>query len=143
YSGRVSLGHSGFVLIGAYVAGVLITRGAAGYAPHPAVAILVAMAASGVLGYLVGLPALRLSGPYLVTVTLGFAFAVPVLLKWDPAAAVSGGATGLVIRQPRPPVAFDWLSNAEWRYYVVAVPALLVAAAMWRLTHSRFGRALI
>lgn len=144
YSGQISLGHSGFVLFGAYVAGILLEKGFFGHSVHPALAMLAAAAASGTLGLVVGVPALRLSGPYLAIVTLGFALAVPVMLKWSKVFDLTGGSQGIVISQPRPPGVFDDLmSTAEWRYVLIVVPALVLALLAWNITRSRFGRALV
>ena len=144
YSGQISIGHSGFVLLGAYVAALLLDRGVLGQGVHPMPAVLVAAGFSGALGYIVGIPALRLSGPYLAIVTVGFALSVPAVLKWDALADLTGGIQGVLVQQPRPPEALATdVTPGRWRYIVIAAPAVLAGAVAWNLAHSRFGRALV
>lgn len=144
YSGQISLGHSGFALAGAYTTGILLEKGVLGQTVHPVLAVLAATAVSGVAGVALGVPALRLRGPYLAIVTLGFALVVPVLLKWSTLFDLTGGSQGIVVGQPHVPdfLGFD-LSPARWRYYIIALPALGLAFIAWNLTRSRFGRALV
>ena len=68
YTGLVSLGHAAFLGIGAYAAGFLQSTGVPFIVYFPAAALI-----TGVVGVLVGLPALRLTGIYLAIATLAFA----------------------------------------------------------------------
>jgi len=76
-SGQVSLGHSAFFAIGAYVAAILMEHGGLAYP----LTLPIAGAACFVLGFAFGLPALRLSGVYLALATFSLALAMPQLLK--------------------------------------------------------------
>src|SRR5437870_13571247 len=68
YAGQVSLGHAAFFAIGAYTAAVLAES-----ARSPSVLCMVTAAAfTAVVGFLLGLPCLRLTGLYLAMATLGF-----------------------------------------------------------------------
>jgi branched-chain amino acid transport system permease protein len=82
-TGQFSLGHAGFMAIGAYVGGYVSVLGSARLdLPQPvifALALLAAAAFSGLAGYVVGLPSLRLRGDYLAIVTLGFGEIIRVL----------------------------------------------------------------
>ena len=82
-TGQFSLGHAGFMAIGAYVGGYVSVLGQQRLAlPQPAIftiALLAAAAFSGLAGYVVGLPSLRLRGDYLAIVTLGFGEIIRVL----------------------------------------------------------------
>ena len=73
--GELSLGHAGFMGIGAFT-GIIIATVTAGVIPNAAVRLAVAMLAGGVmagiLGFLIGIPVLRLRGDYLAIVTLAF-----------------------------------------------------------------------
>jgi branched-chain amino acid transport system permease protein len=77
FTGQFSLGHAGFMAVGAYTS-AKITLAFAGTVAGPfqqavfAVALLAGMATAAVAGLLVGMPSLRLRGDYLAIVTLGF-----------------------------------------------------------------------
>jgi len=134
YTGQISLGHAGFVALGAYTAGILAARL---HLPWP-----VAMAAGGVVaaffGFLVGIPALRLTGPYLTIATLGFGIAVnQVLTNWD---ALSGGRSGLFL--PKLAVAGVRLRDHHIYYLFAALAAALVWVA-FNLARSHIGRAFV
>jgi branched-chain amino acid transport system permease protein len=135
YTGQISLGHAGFVAIGAYAHGLLLTRLGWGFGP----AFLAAAGLSGVAGSLVGLPALRLTGPYLAVATLGFGLAVHQgLVNWE---ALSGGRSGLFF--PEVSVLGRSLRDERVLYWVVlAVVAFLVLVAC-RLVRSYIGRAFV
>lgn len=67
FTGQFSIGHAGFMAVGAYVSAVLTVKMHMSFA----VAVLGGAAAAGFLGFLIGLPTLRLSGDYLAIATLG------------------------------------------------------------------------
>ena len=73
--GELSLGHAGFMGIGAFT-GIIVASVTAGIIPNAALRLAVAMLAGGVmagiLGFLIGIPVLRLRGDYLAIVTLAF-----------------------------------------------------------------------
>jgi ABC-type branched-chain amino acid transport system, permease component len=92
-AGQFSIGHAGFMAIGAYAAGAVTHFGGEPFIfllerlpawPVHAVRLLVSLAvgatASGLAGWLVGLPTLRLRGDYLAIVTLGFGEIIRVVL---------------------------------------------------------------
>lgn len=88
FTGQFSLGHAGFMAVGAYTAAALSV-----YLGVPAqLAILAGGVAAGVSGFLVGLPSLRLVGDYLAVVTLGFNGIILVVIQ---NLDVVGGAQGL------------------------------------------------
>ena len=89
-TGQTSIGHVGFFAIGAYTTAIL--------AKDAGVSFWLALPLAGVLSAIVGgllaLPALRLSGPYLAMITLAFAFVVEHgAIEWR---ALTGGANGIV-----------------------------------------------
>lgn len=135
YAGQISIGHAGFMGIGAYSSALLTMKvGLPFWLALPAAGL-----ASGIVGLGLGLPALRLSGPYLAIATLGFGVAVgQVFLKWEP---VTGGYMGL--QPPRPslgPWTFD--SDAALYYVVLAALAVMTWSAL-NLVQSPYGRAWI
>jgi branched-chain amino acid transport system permease protein len=95
YTGQPSLGMAAFIGLGAFVAGYYgggrIEDGI-GYDLNIFVYLFMAVVAGGIVGFLIGLPALRLRGNYLVIVTLGLVFvALYVWKKWT---TFTGGNEG-------------------------------------------------
>jgi branched-chain amino acid transport system permease protein len=155
YSGQISLGHAALVAVGAYVTAVLMTQGFLGQDVPIAVAVLAAGLVTGALAFLLGAPALRLSGPYLAIATLAMIIALPQILKLESfsfagqeihanIARWTGGVQGLLLDRPRAPGSLDGLvTDRQWLYYEVMVPAVIMTAMAWNITRSRIGRALI
>lgn len=87
-SGQISFGHVAFYAIGAYVSALMTMAGL----PLP-LAMVTAALSTAVVGGLLALPAVRVSGPYLAMVTIAFGFIVHHgLIEWR---SVTGGANGL------------------------------------------------
>ncbi len=134
YAGQISLGHAGFVAIGAYTAGLL---GAKVHAPWVA-ALIAAGVVAAAFGFLIGLPALRLTGPYLTIATLGFGIAVhQVLTNWE---GLSGGRTGLFL--PKLSIGSQRLGERDI-YYVALVVTIFMTWIAFNLVRSHVGRAFI
>jgi branched-chain amino acid transport system permease protein len=137
-TGQFSLGHAGFMAVGAYTA-AKITVGLAGFqlAFLPvavsdqlffALALAAAMAMAGLAGVVVGLPSLRLRGDYLAIVTLGFGEIIRVIIENTKVLGQATGISGL------PPY-----TNVVWAG--MGVVATVVMAR--RLLLSTQGRALL
>jgi branched-chain amino acid transport system permease protein len=135
YTGLISLGHAGFVAIGAYASGLLTSRvGLPWYAAWVGGAAITA-----VFGFLVGLPALRLTGPYLTIATLGFGIAVyQILTNWTD---LSGGRMGLPVQQLS--LGIPGLSATQQLYYVAVATAVLLCWIGYNLARSHIGRAFV
>ncbi len=136
YTNQLSFGHAGFLAIGAYTAALLTIHA-------PALPVVVALAAAGVVtaavGLAFGVPCLRLSGLYLAMATLAFGFVIAeVILNLD---ALTHGADGL--RVPAARLGAWPLATDTARYYLVAAVAALLVAAALNLAHTRTGRALL
>jgi branched-chain amino acid transport system permease protein len=136
-TGQFSLGHAGFMAVGAYTA-AKITLSLAGtrlaFLPEPvsdqlffALALAASMATAGLAGVLVGLPSLRLRGDYLAIVTLGFGEIIRSVIENMPALGQATGLSGLPLR-----------TNLVW----VGVSALATVVMARRLSVSTQGRAL-
>jgi branched-chain amino acid transport system permease protein len=138
FNGQISLGHGAFYAIGAYVTAVLMY----GYnVPYWATLPVSAIACAAV-GFLIGLPALRLGGLYLALTTFALAVAVPQLLKHNVLEPWTGGVQGLVIDKPDPPFGLD-LSPDQWLYlFTLFIGALLFLLA-WNVVRGRIGRAMM
>jgi ABC-type branched-subunit amino acid transport system ATPase component/ABC-type branched-subunit amino acid transport system permease subunit len=133
YAGQASLGQAAFFGTGAYVNGVLIAQ----YEINPWIAGVVAIAASGLLAYIVGGPVLMLRGHYLVIATLGFNIIVEVFAKQ--LRGLTGGNSGL------PGITSLELGAYEgdvFYYYAAGLLTILAMLLSRNLVQSRFGRAL-
>ncbi len=138
YNGQISLGHGAFYAIGAYTAAILIDQWAVPYALTIPAAGIVCF----VVGFLFGLPALRLNGLYLAVATLALAFSVPQILKYDAFEAWTGGVQGIFMDKPDAPFGLP-LSQDKWLYFFTLAILLLLFTAAWNLLRGRTGRALI
>ena len=155
YSGQISLGHAALVAVGAYVAASLMSQGFLGQEVPLWVAVIAAGLFTGALGFVLGAPALRLSGPYLAIATLAMIIALPQVLKLDSVtfaghqihvnmARWTGGVQGILLDRPQPPNSLkDLVTDRQWIYYEIMVPAVIMTAMAWNLTRSRIGRAFI
>ena len=138
YGGQVSLGHGAFYAAGAYTTAILIASwGVPYWATLP-----VSAAVCAILGFLVGWPALRLSGPYLALVTLALATAVPQILKYKAFEPWTGGVQGVVISKPDPPFALP-LSPDQWLYLLALALAVIAFLLVATLVRGRMGRAIV
>ena len=142
YNGQISLGHGAFFAIGAYVTSILMAQADwSFYATLP-----FAAAICGMVGYGVGLPALRLGGLYLALVTFSLAVAVPQLLKHKALEAWTGGVQGLFLMKPDPP---RWLTSVlplnadQYMYLNVLIVSGICFLLAWNLIRGRIGRALM
>ena len=137
FNGQISLGHGAFFAVGAYAAAVLIDQANWPYwATLPVAAML-----CFVVGYLFGLPALRLEGHYLALATFALAVAVPQILKYRHFEWFTNGVQGINIFKPDPPFGVP-LSADQWMYLVVLAVAVLMFWIARNLLDSRTGRAL-
>ena len=132
--GLVSVGHAGFMAIGAYVTAGLMNSLNWGVAP----ALVAASVAAGAAGVIVGLPALRLNSLYIAMVTFGFGQAVNLtLINW---VDVTGGPNGMAVLVPdmfgRPP-------NSTLIYFIVAATAFLCVWVARNIMRTRLGRAFV
>ncbi|HPC48050.1 MAG TPA: branched-chain amino acid ABC transporter permease, partial [Deltaproteobacteria bacterium] len=140
YTGQISLGHAGFFAIGAY--------GTALLAMHLHLPFLVALVAAGLIaaffGFLLGLPALRLEGPYLAIATLGFGLTIMHIIgRWE----VFGGRMGITappldLGVPGTPLSLVIEGDVKIYYLVLAVTILMVIGAR-NITKTRVGRAFV
>lgn len=149
HTGQFSLGHAGFMAVGAYTAASLtFAMGAARSSPFVteiifAVALLTGGVVAAVVGLGVGIPTLRLRGDYLAIVTLGFGEIIRVILQTTDnlakhfsggAAAVlenMGGASGMK--------GIATLTNFGWAWALAAITVFVIAT----LVNSTYGRGFI
>jgi len=169
-TGQISLGHGAFMLIGGYTTAILMSNQDPpleffGHAftndMRDIWTIPIAGLVAGLVGFLFGFPALRLTGLYLALATFAIAVAAPaVVKKFD---GLSGGGGGINIfeveTRTRPvettdPVTFETISEPikilgleiqsfnEWLYYLCWTLAMVMFGVAWLLLRGRFGRTL-
>jgi branched-chain amino acid transport system permease protein len=136
YSGQISLGHGAFYALGAYTAAIMIDRWGIPYGWTLPAAALVCF----VVGFLFGIPALRLEGLHLALATFALALAVPQILKYFD--TWTGGSQGIVLSKPRAPFGLP-LGRDQWLYYLALAILLLLLALTRNLIRSRPGRAIV
>ena len=145
YSGQISLGHGAFMALGAYTSAILAHR----YKVDYLVTIPIAGLLTGLVGFLFGVPALRLSALYLALATFALAVVTPSLIKRP--AALTGGVQGIILPPVDPPQfakdAFTTLTGSpmtsdQWIYYVAFAFALVLFWVAWNLVRHRAGRAM-
>jgi branched-chain amino acid transport system permease protein len=134
YTHQISLGHAGFLAIGAYTYVYLAAHTSL---PVP-LNLLIGGLAAATVGYGVGVPAVRMRGPYLAMATLTFGLAVQRLASNWP--AVTGGPVGL--RVPRPRLLGLSLSSDVATYALVWGLLLGLAWLTMNLHDSASGRAM-
>lgn len=133
FLGELSLGHAGFMSIGA-VLGIYIQQTLfSGLAQSaPLISLIITMIIGGliaaVFGFLIGLPALRLKGDYLAIVTLAFGEIVKIIFQNIPSL---GGAIGL---------SNEYRYNKKTLFIVIIFVAFLVLVLVKNLLKSKFGR---
>ena len=136
-NGQISLGHGAFYAIGAYTTAILMAHWDMPYWLTLPVSALVC---AGV-GFLVGLPALRLGGLYLALTTFALAVAIPQILKHKLFEDYTGGVQGLVIDKPEAPFGLP-LSSDQWLYIFTLGVAVILYVLAINLTQGRIGRAM-
>jgi branched-chain amino acid transport system permease protein len=95
-----------------------------------------------VVGFVFGLPALRLEGLYLALATFALALTTPQLLKYKLFESWTGGVQGIVIAKPDAPFGLP-LNPDQWLYYLTFVIMLAMFALAWNLLRGRIGRAMV
>jgi len=132
YTGQFSLGHAGFMAVGAYTAAVITNQFGDLNAFAAGALFLGALLAGGLLaavtGLLVGLPTLRLRGDYLAIVTLGFGEIIRVVFQ---NMEKVGAARGYSV--------MHGYTSFFWTFSMAAVTIYVVTA----LVHSTYGRGFI
>jgi branched-chain amino acid transport system permease protein len=134
YTGLVSLGHAAFLAIGAYTHAILMTHGM----PFP-VALILAGLFCALIGAIIGLPAMRMTGIYLAIATLAFAFIVEHTIAH--LGTLTGGFRGMAV--PRPVLIGLDLGAAIPFYFVCLLILTACLFAALNLLRGPTGRAMI
>ncbi len=134
FAGQISLGHAGFLGIGAYATAALPTH----FGWHPILALLAGAVAAGLLAAIVARPIFKLKGHYLAMATLGLGIIINIVVRNE--AAWTGGPDGMPV--PAMSLAGFEISGDKHWYWIVAI---LLSVSVWaslNLIDSPFGRAL-
>ena len=134
FLGELSLGHAGFMCVGAYLGGkvsAILVEPLGNGIVTLLIALLVGGLCAGVCGFIIGLPALRLKGDYLAITTLAFGEIVrTIFMNTSPESF--GGALGLAT--PR--------FNKKFFFIICLVMVLVTLAVVQNLIRSKHGRAI-
>ncbi|HEY7541980.1 MAG TPA: branched-chain amino acid ABC transporter permease [Methylomirabilota bacterium] len=136
FNGQFSLGHGAFYAIGAYASAIMMDRWNIAYGWTIPVAGVLCL----VIGFLFGLPALRLEGLYLALATFSLALAVPQILKYFE--HWTGGSQGIVLSKPNAPFGLP-LNPDQWLYFVCLAVLVLLFWLGANLLRGRVGRAIV
>lgn len=143
FTGQFSLGHAGFMAVGAYTSAWLATRPELAFLPDYLKFLSLPIAAgllAAVAGYIVGLPSLRLKGDYLAIVTLGFGEIIRVILLNSDAV---GGARGLYGIPAASAIPALGMSEFITQFSISAIWLVITFVTLWRIVHSAKGRAFL
>jgi branched-chain amino acid transport system permease protein len=135
YCGQISLGHAGFLAIGAYTTAILTI-----HLEAPFIVVLPAAAISGaIMGFIVGLPSLRFRGVYLAISTLAMHYAITFLATTYQSNFTRSASAGLTI--PDPAIGpFELKGDIKWYYFLLAFLTLVTVVCV-NLMRTRPGRA--
>ena len=140
YTGQISLGHAGFFAIGAYGTALLMINLSVPFFP----AIIAAGFIAAFFGFILGLPALRLEGPYLAVASLGFGMAIMhVIGHWQ----FFGGRTGI----QAPALDIGWpdfgfsvpVATDVQKYYLILFFTIVLVIAARNIMKTRVGRSFV
>lgn len=134
FLGELSLGHAGFMCVGAYLGGkvaALLVPTLGNGILTMLIALVVGGVCAGICGFVIGLPALRLKGDYLAITTLAFGEIIRTLFM-NSSAESFGGAIGLAT--PR--------FNKKFFFIICFVMVLITLAVIQNLIRSKHGRAI-
>ena len=132
YTGQVSLGHAGLFGIGAYTAGVMVTK----LATPLLVTLLGAIGITAFFGALLALPALRVTGPYLAMVTLAFGTIIQILI--NEMTFLTEGPLGIKLTKP---LLLGIRLDERQYFWLVAALLVLSLVVVHNILRSHLGRA--
>ncbi|MGE4588915.1 MAG: branched-chain amino acid ABC transporter permease [Acidaminococcaceae bacterium] len=135
YAGQLVLGHAAFYGIGAYTGALLMLK----FHVNFLVALLMSAVVTGLFGFLLGIPALRLRGDYLAIVTLGFGEIVRLIfVNWKSLTRGPAGLPGI----PAPHLFGVTISGRTEFYYLALALAIFTTFFMIKLINSGVGMAM-
>src|SRR3989339_1591108 len=139
-TGQISLGHAGFFAIGAYGTAMLMSS----FQVPFFLAIVIAAFVAAFFGFILGLPALRLEGPYLAIVSLGFGLTIMHIIG---GVDLFGGRMGIKV----PPLdlgikqlGISWVLKTDiQKYYLILIMTILLVVGARNILKTRVGRSFV
>ena len=136
YTGQIAAGHAGFLALGAYFTAIIGEN--LQWLPCPVI-LLLAGIFTGIIGFLLGIPILRLKGFYIAMATLAFGVVVSeIILQWS---SLTNGDNGLNV-----PVAkiAGFAFDSDYKLYYLIIPVTIVLTMLAKnLVNGYIGRAFI
>jgi len=135
YCGQISIGHVGFMAVGAYVSAILTAKlGWSFWTALPCAAL-----AAGIVGLIFGLPSLKIKGFYLIMATIAAHFIIIwFILQLQ---NITGGADGLAV--PKPKIGSIVLKSKTNYFYLVMTFTALATLLAKNIVRTRAGRAFV
>jgi branched-chain amino acid transport system permease protein len=134
YCGQLSIGHAGFMSVGAYTSAILTSR----FGVPFLAALLCAGFLAGAVGMIFGIPSLRVKGFYLAISTIAAQFIIIWVAKhWT----LTGGAAGMEV-MPASILGFEIKTPTEKYYLVLAITIIAIFVAK-NIVRTRVGRAFV
>ncbi len=135
YCGQLSIGHAGFMAVGAYASAVFTSRFGL---PFP-LSLLLAGIAAGLVGMIFGTPSLRVKGFYLAISTLAAQFIILwVISHWN---SITGGFMGMAVA---PASLFGHVLRSQVnKFYLILMVAIVAVFFAKNLARTRTGRAFV
>lgn len=135
FTGLISLGHVGFLMLGGYAYAIGVTR----MDLPPELALLLSAVVPAVFGLIVGIPSLRLHGLYLAITTLAFSYIVSATILGG--GDFTGGGGGIQIDRPTM-LGVDLSSDSAFYWFCLFIAVLALLATL-NFRRSYIGRALV
>jgi len=130
-AGQINMGQYGFYAIGAYTCALISTKLGLGFAPT----LLVTIVVSAFFGIIVGIPSLRIEGPYLALCTIGFAESVRLILN---SADWAGKANGIMRIPSLEIFGLEMQNKAQSFYFIMAIVVICIIIIN-NLMRSNYG----
>lgn len=136
FTGQLSLGQAAFFGIGAYTTAIMNTRAGMQFFA----CLIGSMVVTGIVGFVLSVPALKVKGSYLALLTMGFGEIVRiVMINWTP---VTNGTSGILGIEP--PIIFGFAFNSlKQVYFLIMVFVILGLLYENILIKTRTGRAFV
>ena len=137
YTGALSLGHAGFFAVGAYTSTLLVMK----YGISPWIGLFIAGLTALIFGLFIGVPALKLRGPYLAISTLGYGVIIYMVL--NNLDTITRGPLGIPGIPTFPEIGPINFSNRITYYYFALTTMILLTLSLHLLLKSKYGMILV